>query len=103
MGGCDFEVEVTGKTAQEAFDSARKEAQWDHGHSGYTGTIAEKGDFVMFTLPEGENPYKYIERVFEEDDEIPERLQQVAGDKWGPAACFQLAPDRWLFFGIASC
>ena len=47
MGACNFECTVQGKTAGEAFRSAIEEAQYDHGHAGYSGTIAEKNDYVM--------------------------------------------------------
>ena len=47
MGGEQFSVWETGKTAKEAFAGAVSEAQYDHGHAGYTGTIAEKSEFVM--------------------------------------------------------
>jgi hypothetical protein len=47
MGACDFQSIAVGKTAQEAFRAAVEEAAYEHGHGGYTGTIAEKQDFVM--------------------------------------------------------
>lgn len=56
MGACDFEVFVPrssdpgtpgARTADEAFALARKEAFYEHGHGGRTGTIAEKQDYVL--------------------------------------------------------
>jgi len=34
-------------TARAAFDGAVEDAKYEHGHGGYTGTIAEKQSFVM--------------------------------------------------------
>lgn len=51
MGACDFTTVGVGKTPQEAFNKAHEAAQWEYGHGGYSGTIAEKGGFVLFTLP----------------------------------------------------
>ncbi len=51
MGACDFTATAWGKTAAEAFIRARDHAQWEHGHGGYSGTIAEKGSFALFTAP----------------------------------------------------
>ena len=95
MGACDFSSIGKGKTAQEAFSDARSEAQWEHGHGGYTGTIAEKYDFVVIDVPEGYTPTQYASKLMEDDDE---RIS----DKWGPAGCVKLGEDRWLFFGYAS-
>ena len=50
MGASDFRTSARGNTAREAFDNAVKEAQYDRGHSGYTGTIAEKGSFRMISV-----------------------------------------------------
>lgn len=46
MGACDFETRGFGKTAQDAFNEAVDRARYEHGHGGYTGTIAEKSEFV---------------------------------------------------------
>lgn len=60
MGACDFSVIIHARTAEEAFDIAVQEAQYEHGHGGYTGTIAEKSDFVMI-----EDTWKDIRQRFE--------------------------------------
>lgn len=81
MGANTFLTEARGSTAQEAFDSAVAAAQYDHGHSGYTGTIAEKSSFKVVT-----------------GDPDPDRFD----DKWGPAGCIALGDDLFVFFGWAS-
>lgn len=51
MGACDFMNYSFGKTAQEAFSHCVQQAQYEHGHGGYSGTIAEKHDFVVLPKP----------------------------------------------------
>lgn len=53
MGADNFETYAFGKTPGEAFSAAVENAQYEHGHGGYSGTIAEKHDFVHLTLPKG--------------------------------------------------
>lgn len=53
MGATTFQTYALGKTPREAFSAARERAGWDHGHSGYSGSIYEKPGFVLFTLPKG--------------------------------------------------
>jgi len=95
MGATTFECEARGSTAQGAFDLAVKEAQHDYGHSGYTGTIAEKETFVQIPLPEGADPFVYADSLV---DSYDERIE----DKWGPAGCFDLGDGLFYFFGWAS-
>lgn len=42
---------ATGKNAVEAFNAAVEQAAYNYGHAGYTGTIAEKNNFVAISLP----------------------------------------------------
>ena len=96
MGAETFSITKSGKTAKEAFKFAVEDAEYDHGHSGYTGTIAEKDSFVMIPLPKGElDAYSYANKLINESDH---RID----DKWGPAGCIQLDKERFLFFGWAS-
>lgn len=32
-----------------------------------------------------------------------QRAYSIAGSKWDEAACLQIGPNEWLFFGWASC
>lgn len=82
MGACEFMVRAKGKTAREAFKSAVEDAQYESGHGGYTGTIAEKSDFRTFTLPQGKDAGDYAEDLMENDSRV--------SDKWGPAGCILL-------------
>lgn len=47
MGAYDFSCISEGKDAAEAFKSAISQAQYEYGHNGRTGTIAEKSSYVM--------------------------------------------------------
>ena len=95
MGGELFQTKAKGKTADVAFRRAVKEAQYDHGHGGYSGTIAEKPSFVMVAVPEGRDPEDYAES--------DEGIAKADPDgKWGPCGCIRLSKDEWLFFGWAS-
>lgn len=102
MGATDFYKYQWGKTAQEAFDAARAAARWEYGHGGYTGTIAEKGEFAMIAKPDDAEPLTFARSLIDADD------RRVC-DKWGPAGCIDLGTDgahpgmrNYLFFGIAS-
>lgn len=62
MGAYEFFTESEGRTANEAFNSARDEALYRHGHDGYSGTIAEKSDFVMIDI-DGRKLKAMLQRV----------------------------------------
>ena len=62
-GGTTFMTAGTGKTIQEAFGNAVSEAAHESGHGGYSGTIAEKSDFVLLTPPKGIKPDRYAQWV----------------------------------------
>lgn len=95
MGAESFAVRSKGKTSTEAFVEAVHKAQWAHGHGGYSGTIAEKGEHVMIPLPEGKDAGSYAQELLDEGDV---RID----DKWGPAGCIDLGDGEYLFFGWAS-
>lgn len=95
MGACTFSTVASGKTAEEAFRAARERAQYEHGHGGYTGTIAEKSQFTVINCPDGTNPSAYASALIDDGDP---RID----DKWGPAGCIDLGNNKFLFFGWAS-
>ena len=118
MGADRFDTRAWGKTAKQAFNRAVKQAQYDHGHSGYTGTIAEKCDFEVFESPI-EDVYAFIDaidrycydnvcHIDEKYKDIVARAAKVYDDKWGPAVCIPLSersPDgeqMFIFCGWAS-
>lgn len=96
MGASQFITYSDGKNAKEAFEKAVKRAEWESGHGGYTGTIAEKQEFVIIKMPEDTDINAFVEQLWRDRDP---RID----DKWGPAGCIDLGDDKYCFFGSASC
>lgn len=115
MGACSFETHVkVNKTTsdQDAFTSAREQAQFDSGHGGYTGTLAEKSSFTMIArVKSRENADRIISALYNTTGPgvhtYREEAAQVIDDKWGPAGAIRYPIDRTtdgiVFFGFASC
>jgi hypothetical protein len=116
VGATNYVTISKGQNAKDAFSSAYDQAKWEHGHGGYTGTIAEKGSFVEFPRPKGVRlntikkvvygmtwEDKSITKLEKEYPKFPIRqMAQVWNDKWGPSACMELKPKVYIFFGMAS-
>ena len=112
MGAETFCVTIKGASAEAAFAEAVRQAQYDHGHSGYSGTIAEKRDFVIVPLPDGLSPTEAVDLAG--SDCLSHANQSAAvrawvkqaepiyDDKWGPALCFESTPGTFVFCGWAS-
>jgi hypothetical protein len=99
MGAEWFYETGEGESAKAVFDEIVAQALYDHGHAGYSGTIAEKSEFKMVSLPEGVTPeHEDLEEVAYE---IPEE-EYTRDGKWGPAGCFDLGDGKYAFFGYAS-
>jgi hypothetical protein len=123
MGATTFQNTVTAGTAAEAFNRAHEDALWEHGHGGYSGTIAEKGGYVEFPLPSGvtadefaralNESYPYWDGQVEVKPTDPEwaaryprwrEAVRVFDDKWGPCVAFPGdKPGTWVLTGWASC
>ena len=96
MGAHSFIDRAKGRNAREAFDTLVDQAAWENGHGGYTGTIAEKSEFVMIPLNIIEAAEATAERLIREGDP---RIE----DKWGPAGCIHdPVNDDFVFFGWSS-
>ena len=118
MGASEFITVAKGKTADDAFAVARERAHYDHGHRGYTGTIAEKPGFVEFQRPKGVRTATIQTMIDDftwvENDKSLTRLEQkyprwpfrrmwhIWDDKWGPAVCIEFKPTQYVFCGMAS-
>lgn len=63
MGADNFDTYGFGKTARDAFNTACRDAAYEHGHGGYTGTIAEKSSFRLVDLPKGMNAGDFVTAV----------------------------------------
>lgn len=95
-----------------AFRTAVDEAAWDHGHSGYTGTIAEKSSFVIYTPPEGitaEQAVSSFDAAWDGTitpswaDAGWHQALEYYNDKWGPCVAVRnVLQGGWIFTGYAS-
>lgn len=103
MGAEEFQTTSNHRWSHRAFREAVESAQYNYGHAGYTGTIAEKDSFVVIQFdPIALNDAQALaDKLLEDNDP---RID----DKWGPAGAipfFQNKPgviEGWLFFGWAS-
>lgn len=97
MGASEFAVTAGGKDVDRAFDNAVRQAQYDYGHSGYTGSIAEKDSYVLVSeVPlDLDDARKLAGSLMDNEDP---RID----DKWGPAGAIAIIGGGWLFFGWAS-
>lgn len=109
MGAAEFTTTAGGKTIGSAFADAVEQAAWEHGHGGYTGTIAEKHDYVVFDIADGKrlpNDLHSIEKlIWDAADGQGSAMTKLnalftadAGvlvdaymNKWGPAVAIPLS------------
>lgn len=78
--------EINDQTIENEVRKLIEQARWDHGHSGYTGTIAEANGvelrlnetFEFKTPRDWEAEYDFIDEV---------------ADKWGPAVVCRASQD----------
>lgn len=105
MGASEFTTFQEGTDPAEAFRLARQQAQFEHGHNGYTGTIAEKYEFVII-----EQEPRPMHQAREEADRYLNRCDRRIADKFAPCGAirvFELNEDAtplhdgWLFIGVA--
>lgn len=99
MGACSFQNHVKGATAKEAFQTARENAGYESGFGGYSGTIVEKSDFEMITVPAGKTADDVIREMADSEQDFDFNPYD---DKWGPAGCIDLGNGEFVFFGMAS-
>jgi hypothetical protein len=117
MGATEFFISAGGEgvSVGDAFHEARDQAAYDHGHAGYTGTIAEKDSYVYLHCPQGMTPREFagaiammdngmieIEPLTKDQQEAVDKAIPYYNDKWGPALAVALGNGKYLFFGIAS-
>lgn len=116
MGGVSFLNIGVGKTADEAFRHLSDEASYEHGHGGYTGTIAEKPGFELLSLPPGVAALdmakwvsSYVPVEFRDEpwhkgrkwethppaiEAHIKRAKNVWSDKWGPALAYEIKGEE---------
>jgi len=76
MGADNFRVRAFGKTAEAAFSAVVDEAKWEHGHGGYTGTIAEKNSFIVCPPPKGVDPTTWADWIEHDGTFVWEEVPQ---------------------------
>ena len=110
MGAVTFYDTIKTDNPKEGFNSLVERAQWEDGHGGYTGTIAEKDGITMSRKPDNIDVDDWVELLddFDEDDRDQEHYYElkrdfnVYDDKWGDALCIE-TETAYIFCGWASC
>lgn len=115
MGANTFCDVVAGDNVEQAFFKAVEAACYEYGHGGYTGTIAEKHEFVSMQhrLPgdivpafkackDDETAWQRIRAVQAFIDKYDLCSDDLCSNKWGPAGYIEAAPGWYIFFGWAS-
>lgn len=109
MGANQFEVRRPESDVTEAFRGAVEDARYERGHGGYTGTIAEKNEYVIWHgAPSTAGALALLQAPFATASRrapaaIPDEICRAYDDKWGPAVA--IADDEtggWIFCGWAS-
>ena len=80
--------DCTQEDLMEEWKSIVADAEYDYGHSGYSGTFAEKPELEI------------VNEVFESQDDAA-RFVQDRDDKWGPATAVRI-PEGWYIGGNCS-
>ena len=86
MGAEYFVTSAAGASLEDAFSDAVHAARHEYGHGGYTGTLAEKGSFIVIdrTLRSLSDACAYAESLYDDP-----RL-----DKWGAAGAIPYLKDQ---------
>ena len=89
MGATTFVTYSPGRAVREAFSSAISDAHFASGHGGYSGTVAEKGSFVVISeLPLWRADAEKL--AYDLIDSGDLRIN----DKWGPAGAIAVCHDN---------
>lgn len=92
MGAVTFEQYVDGTDIDDAFREGRSAAADEHGHGGYSGTLAEKDDYVVIT-----RTLMTLDDAVDLADTLLVRADPRIGDKWGPAGAIPVRqPTRTI-------
>ena len=117
MGACDFSNYGQGSDPREVFTRLVEDARFEHGHGGYTGTIAEKGSYVIvskepMTMSEAHrfagviHSYDMDDDATEKDpfvEKVKDTVRRSLGhradlgdltDKWGSANAIPVLSDE---------
>lgn len=95
MGASTFYEFHEGSNRKEVFRKVTEEARYEHGHGGYSGTIAEKHEVKYIATAKTRTEARTMaEALVERDDERVDKDQ--------PCCCIDVEePAGFLFFGWA--
>ena len=85
MGADTFLTTCWERDAQQAFSTAARQAAFENGHSGYTGSLAEKREFTI--IQREPLPIEAAEALAEQ---LMDNGDPRIRDKWGPAGALPL-------------
>lgn len=111
MGASRFLTVGVGKTPQDAFTRLVQTARHQSGRGGYSGTIAEKSEFILLPLPPGIAALDmtlWVQRYMDPEDRYPEYkalypaslerevrdAKKKSYDKYGPAAAYEIKGEE---------
>ena len=82
---------------RERFQEVVSDCLYNHGHAGYTGTLAEKDPNELEIIEE-------LDGVKREAWDLKEARKHAEGhnDKWGPAFAYRLMDGSWYIAGWCS-
>lgn len=126
--GAEFDYGIAeGPTLDKAFTALIEQKCWEHGHGGYSGTLAEKNQVVELRVPVGIDGQRWQQLVDQltglvgqwrtdhgnEQESIKAELgrhydtavdhaMKLDGDKWGPAYAIKVADNQWWVGGYCS-
>lgn len=115
MGADTFETHATGRTPQEAYQTAREEARDRNGHrDGYSGDIQTTSGFVMVpvTIKPRSRSAARRKAVYDAINTIiNDGANQFGIAKWEACGCIELPREKgmkrghrlFLFFGWGAC
>lgn len=90
---------VDADTMEEAFKIAHDQACYDHGHAGYSGSLAEKTSVVFIRDIEEHE----VAEAEDKAEDVCFADEPPLEGKWGPAGAFRVKDTtRWLIFGWCS-
>ena len=86
---------VTGQSPDGAFDAGTHAARLAFGNGGFTGTLADKGSYIVIRCPKIYEPKAYAEYLIDSQD------QRIA-EMWSPAGLILQGPGAWWCFGFSA-
>jgi hypothetical protein len=91
MGANAFTTFASGRDLSEAFESAVAQARFEHGHGGYSGTLAEKSSCVLIS-----STPRLLADALELANELIDNDDERIDDKWGPAGAIAVGEAEML-------